>query len=68
MGSDVSVRPFIQGIIVMMFSAFFIGLAVGTTFMSNEYISMTLLSVSAILTLVSLRMIKPYANRLTLKE
>ena len=68
MESDGSVRPFIHGVILMMFSAFALGLAVGTTFEPNEYISIALLSVSGILAFVSLRMIKEYANRLTLKE
>jgi len=66
--SDGSVRPFILGVILMIFSAFALGLSVGTTIVPNEYVSLALLIVSGILTFVSLRMVKEYANRLTLKE
>jgi hypothetical protein len=67
MDSVDSIQQFIRGIILMMFSAFALGLAVGTTITSNDYIMMALLSICVILTIVSLRMIKDHANNLTLK-
>jgi hypothetical protein len=68
MESDGTLRPFILGVILMMFGAFALGLAVGIMVIPNEYVSVMLLSVSVIITFISLRMIKGYANKLTLKE